>query len=79
MTVGWSEPRATGGHPHAGEVVALAAKGPTAVELEAAERHTTTRQAPSSWDGSSPVSTQRGSWSLVRGKPGPAADTRSEP
>ncbi len=79
MTVGWREPRNGTGTTHAGEVVAVTSGGPTALELEAAERRIAARPAPSSWPGPTPPGVQRGSWSLVRGKRTAEADVAGEP
>lgn len=78
MTVGWREPRNGTGDAHAGEVVAVGSHGPTAAELEEAERVIGTRQAPSSWPGATTAGAQRGSWSLVRGKRSAQSDVLSE-
>lgn len=78
MTVGWREPRNGTADSHAGEVVTVGSDGPTTAELEAAEHLVGTRQAPSSWPGPTPPGSQRGSWSLVRGKRTAPSDVVSE-
>jgi hypothetical protein len=65
MTVGWSERR------DAGELVALGATGTTNMAAPTAavtEDRPATRQAPSSWPEPSALASQRGSWSIVRGR-----------
>lgn len=78
MTVGWREPRNGNGDVHAGEIVTVGSNGPTAAQLEEAERVIGGRQAPSSWPTSTPAGAQRGSWSLVRGKRSAQSDVLSE-
>lgn len=69
MTVGWSE------HADAGEVVPSASTGTGSVDTGLV----TARRAPSSWPGPLPSATQRGSWSLVRGRLTTAASPDDQP
>ena len=73
MTVGWSARAA------AGEVVPLATTGTGYLDAGASESLVTARRAPSSWPGPLPSATQRGSWSLVRGRLTTAASPDDPP